>query len=342
MQLRVRRQIRPRLAAVALGALALAWLWRPLAQVLALAFGAAALCFLTAPLAGAFERRLPRPAATLLGLLAVALGAFGVLALLLPALLRELSDLAQTLPAAVGQAAAWLNGARSRLAGYLPGVALPEFDLSGLQGALAGIAGGTVGFAVNVAGAAGRLSMMAVLAYFLLRDRDAILLRLELLVPQAHRATAIRMAGAACRELRLYLQGQLMIAGVVAALSAVALAIVGVRSALVLGVLIGLLNMIPYFGPFIGGVPAVLIALADGWQRAALTVLALTVVQQIDGSWLSPRVMGSLTGFSPAVVLLGIYAGARVGGVAGMILSLPVMMTGRTLFRVFVQKCENI
>ena len=73
-----------------------------------------------------------------------------------------------------------------------------------------------------------------------------------------------------------------------------------------------------------------------------MTLAMLVVVQQLDGSWISPRIMGSLTGFSPALVLLGIYGGARLGGIGGMLFALPVMMTIRTLFRVFVQKCENI
>ena len=79
-------------------------------------------------------------------------------------------------------------------------------------------------------------------------------------------------------------------------------------------------------------------------QMKAMLILslALIVVQQLDGSWISPRIMGSLTGFSPATVLVGIFAGARLGGVVGMLLALPVMMSLRTVFRIFVQKYENI
>ena len=336
---------RQRLATVgiiAAAAVVLALLWRPLSQVAGLALGAAALGFALAPLAGFYERRLPRPAAALLALLTVALMLGAALWLLLPALLREMLELARTLPDSIADASAWLSSVQAQIENRLPGISLPALDFSALQGQVASIASDTVAFAANLAGVAGRLSMTAVLSYFFLRDRDALLLRLELLLPQAWRSTALRMAGAAGRELRLYLQGQLMIAGAVALLAVAALMIVGVRSALVLGLLVGILNVIPYFGPFIGGVPAVLIALTDGWQKAALTVVALTVVQQLDGSWISPRVMGSLTGFSPALVLVGIYGGARLGGVTGMLLALPVMMTTRTLFRVFVQKCENI
>lgn len=342
MQLGYRKRSLPPIAAVTLVGLAAILLWRPVSQILGLVLGAAALCFVTVPMERVIERRLPRPAASLVCLVCLALIIASALWLLLPTILREIMELARTLPASVEQASGWLATARAWLSQRLPGVALPELDFSMLQESISGIVTGTLGFAANLAEAAGRVSMIVVLAYFLLRDRDAVLLRLELLLPRKVRSTAIAMANNACRELRLYLQGQLMIAAAVAALSCVALMIVGVRSALVLGLLIGILNMIPYFGPFIGGVPAVLIALSGGWKRALFTLAALTVVQQVDGTWISPRVMGSVTGFSPALVLVGIYAGARLGGVLGMLLSLPVMMTSRTLFRVFVQKCENI
>ncbi len=327
------------LAALAAAALLL---WRPLLQVLGLLAGAGAICFVASPLEKLYERRLKRPLAALACLLTLALGIVLALWLLLPAMLREISELGRALPASIARATAWVGRARAWLAGQLSGVRLPEIDLSALQGALSGLATGTIGIAANLADIAGRVSMMLVLAYFFLRDRDVVLLRLELLLPQRTRATAVRMAGAACRELRLYLEAQLMIAGAVAALSLAVLSLVGVRGALALAPLIGILNMIPYFGPFIGGVPAVLIALTDGWQKAALTVLALTVVQQLDGSWISPRVMGSLTGFSPALVLVGIYAGARLGGVAGMLLAMPSMLVFRAFYRIFMQKYENI
>ena len=315
---------------------------RILLQIAILAAGAGFLCFVAAPLAGLYQKRVSRPMAALAALLTLAMVVVTLALLLFPAMLRELMALAQTLPDTIAGISEWLEKARLWAQSRLPGIALPEMDLHGLQGIISGIAGGTVSLAVNLADLLGRLSMMAVLAYFLLLDRERLLLRLELLVPQSFRGTAVRMGKAVCRELQLYLRGQLTVALAVAVLSCVALSLIRVRSALALGPMIGLLNMVPYFGPFIGGIPAVLIALGDGWQKAALTLLALAIVQQLDGSWISPRVMGSLTGFSPALVLVGIFAGARLGGIAGMVLALPAMMMFRTLYRIFVQKNENI
>ncbi len=314
----------------------------PLIEVGALMLAAGLLCFAAAPLAGLYEKRLSRPAAALLSLLTLGLALGLLLWLLLPTMLRELIDMAGTLPGTLSRLSALADGWRGRIQARFPGVQLPKPDLTALQTVLAKVAGGTVGLAVNIADVIGRASLVAMLAYFMLCDRDRLLLRLELLLPRFARSAAVRMGKAACRELRLYLGAQLTVALAVGALSTAALALIGVRSALTLGPVIGLMNMIPYVGPFIGGIPAVLIALGDGWQKALMTVAALAVVQQLDGSLISPRIIGSLTGFSPALVLVGVFAGARLGGIGGMLSALPVMMVGRTLFRVFVQKCENI
>lgn len=336
-----RRRLWIAIAALALAALA--WsLRRPLIQVAVLILTAAVLCFVASPLANLYARRLARPASALCALTTLAALLALVLWLLLPAMLRELTDLARALPSAVTQLTGLLNRWQASIQARLPGLRLPGTDPSAIQGMLAALAGGTYSLAVNIAELIGLASLAAVLAYSMLCERDRLLLLAELLLPQAARPTLVRMGNAVCRELRLYLRGQLTIALAVSALATAALMLLGVRSALVLGPIIGLFNMIPYFGPFIGGVPAVLIALGDGWKKAALTLAALVLVQQLDGSFISPRIMGSVTGFSPALVLVAIYTGSRLGGIAGMLLALPIMLSIRTLFRVFVQKCENI
>ena len=329
-------------AAVAAMLLALFLLRRAVGQVLLLALGAALLGFLAAPLAGIFEGRLSRPLASLLALVTFGTGLAALIWLLLPTLLARLSEVFAQLPETLSGLTGQLNGLLEALETRLPGVSLPPLDLSGLGNALPGLTAGTISAAAGLADLSGKLSMIVVLAYFFLCDRDQLLLRAELLLPSRLRPMAVAMGNAVCRELRLYLRAQLTIAAAVAALSGIGLMLIGVRGALALGPVIGLLNMIPYFGPFIGGVPAVLIGLGDGWSKALMTLAVLLIVQQLDGSWISPRVMGSLTGFSPALVLLGIYGGARLGGIGGMLFALPVMMSIRTLFRVFVQKCENI
>lgn len=334
-----RRMLRIGLPA-ALIALAAFFVRRLLGEALTLILGAAAVAFLLEPLTRVYERRLARPRAalaamgTVLGALAAAIW------LLLPSLIQEATLLARQLPESLKQVQSALASASAWLEAQLPGVRLPEPQLDSAM--LSSLAGGTLSVAGSVADFSCLVSLMFVLGYFFLCDRDRLLIRMELLVPRAVRPTAVRMGNAVCRELRLYLRGQGLIALAVGALAAVGLALIGLRSALVLGVIVGVLNMIPYFGPVLGGIPAVLAALGGGWKKAALTVFVLWAVQQADGMVISPRILGGVTGLSPAAVLIAIFVGSHVCGILGMLLALPVLMTFRTAYRIFVQRHENV
>lgn len=334
-----RRMLRICLPA-ALIALAAFFMRRLLGEALALILGAAAVAFLLEPLTRVYERRLARPRAalaamgTVLGALAAAIW------LLLPSLIHEATLLARQLPESLKQVQSALASASAWLEAQLPGVRMPEPQLDSAM--LSSLAGGTLSVAGSVADFSCLVSLMFVLGYFFLCDRDRLLIRMELLVPRAVRPTAVRMGNAVCRELRLYLRGQGLIALAVGALAAVGLALIGLRSALVLGVIVGVLNMIPYFGPVLGGIPAVLAALGGGWKKAALTVFVLWAVQQADGMVISPRILGGVTGLSPAAVLIAIFVGSHVCGILGMLLALPVLMTFRTAYRIFVQRHENV
>ena len=329
--------------AIAAGAALAVFFWPVLRAVAALVAGAAALAFLLAPLCRRLEGALGAGLAASACLLGLLILLAALLWLLAPALIRQAADLISALPAAL-QA---LRALGEKLSAWLREVGLenarmPQLDMGGLGDGVLRFAAGTVSFAGGVANAVSQISMAAVLSAFLLIDRKNLLLRLELCVPLRLRATAVRMGAAAGREVRLYLRAQAMVSLAVGALSALGLWLAGVRSALALGLLVGLFNLIPYFGPVLGAVPALAAALTSGWQTAAFAAVVLVVVQQLDGLLISPRVMGALTGLGPAAVLVGVFAGGCALGVPGMLLALPAMMVFRTCVRVFVQRDENI
>ena len=329
--------------AIAAGAALAVLSWPVLRAVVALVAGAAALAFLLAPLCRRLEGALGAGLAASACLLGLLILLASLLWLLAPALIRQAADLISALPTAL-QA---LRALGEKLSAWLREVGLenarmPQLDMGGLGDGVLRFAAGTVSFAGGVANAVSQISMAAVLSAFLLIDRKNLLLRLELCVPLRLRATAVRMGAAAGREVRLYLRAQAMVSLAVGALSALGLWLAGVRSALALGLLVGLFNLIPYFGPVLGAVPALAAALTSGWQTAAFAAVVLVIVQQLDGLLISPRVMGALTGLGPAAVLVGVFAGGCALGVPGMLLALPAMMVFRTCVRVFVQRDENI
>ncbi len=323
-----------------LGALLLFW-GDVVAGALRILFGACVLSFLFSPIAALLEKKLKRPLAALVALVGVALLLLLILGLLLPLLARQTAGLLETLPGAFDRLGALADSAVKRLQALLPGLRLPKLDLAGAESGFSDVARGAIGYVSGVSSALYQISLSVVLCYFLLADRDRILLRAELLVPSPWRRNAVRTGKLLMRELRLYLRGQATIALAVGILAAAGFLIIGIPSGPLLGAIVGIFNVIPYLGPILGGIPAVVMALGISWQRAALALLTLFLVQQIDGMVISPRVMGNITGFSPAVVLVALFLGSRVGGIWGMLLAMPALMTIRTVYRVFVQRHEN-
>lgn len=314
---------------------------RAAAEILSILFGGSVLAFLFAPLTKLVEKKLPRSAAALISIIGICLLVAGGFVLLAPFFLRQLSALTELLPEAFLRLRTLVDGMLERLRRVIPDLTLPEFSFAGAENRLGSIARSAAGAISGLADKAYRLFLMGALSYFMVTDRERMLLRLELLVPARWRRLAVRAGNMFLREMRLYLRGQATIALTVGILATSALTIIGVPGAPLLGLFVGMFNVIPYIGPFLGGIPAVIMALSISWQRAAFTLLSLFLVQQIDGMVISPRIMGNITGFSPAVVLLAVFVGARTIGIGGMLFALPSLMAIRTVYRVFVQRHEN-
>ena len=304
--------------------------------LLSLLFGAAVIAFILRPLADFYAKKLHSqgPISLALAYLSVGAGLALALFLLIPALIGQLSLLTAQLPVLLRTLRGEAERLRDALAARGIRLEVPQFPWERAVSSLSPLVGGTASAAGSVAQVLTRLSLMLVLSFYLLRDRERLAMQAELLVPSAYRRTAVRMARAVQTEMGTYLRGQALIALAVGALSALALMAVGVQGFLVLGLTVGLLNMIPYFGPLLGAIPAVLMALTQGSvQKALLSAGSLLAVQQVDNMLISPRVMGSVTGLHPAVVLVAITLGGSLKGVWGMLFAVPAALALRAVSR---------
>ncbi|MGN0778235.1 MAG: AI-2E family transporter, partial [Aristaeellaceae bacterium] len=102
---------------------------------------------------------------------------------------------------------------------------------------------------------------------------------------------------------------------------------------LLLGLLMGVMELVPYIGPVLAGIPAVLLSLQSGWIQALWTLLVIWAVQQVEGSLLSPRLLSGATRLHPLTVLLAISAGGMLAGTLGMLLALPAVVSFRGALR---------
>ncbi|MBQ2954702.1 MAG: AI-2E family transporter [Clostridia bacterium] len=319
-----------------LGAGALgAFLLRRVLGALAVQLGVGALMMACAlPLCRLLERRMKPGAAALTALLMMA-AALGLLLLVfLPPIIRQLRQLAVEAPvllarleAAWRSVAAWL---RERGVDLTP----VQEDLFGLVSRSAGgVVAALAGWLRRMLSGLGRLLLTPLLAFYLLRDRRRISAALTLLLPVSCRAQGVRAAREMRRETFCFLRGQLLLSLAVGGLTALALLMTGTPGWLMLGLLMGVMELVPYIGPIIAGIPAVLLAWQGGWSHALWTLLALLGVQQLEGAVLSPRLLGGATQLHPMAVLLLITAGGILMGPMGMMAILPAVVALRGALR---------
>jgi putative heme transporter len=136
-----------------------------------------------------------------------------------------------------------------------------------------------------------------------------------------------------------YLRGQVTVGFLIAFLVWLSLTILQVQNALALGLLSGLLEFIPYLGPVIGAIVAVGVAFfqpnipygLEAWQFALLVLAVMTIVQQIEGNLLVPRIMGDALDVHPILVMVAVFIGASLAGILGAILASPMLATTKLL-----------
>jgi predicted PurR-regulated permease PerM len=134
------------------------------------------------------------------------------------------------------------------------------------------------------------------------------------------------------RMLYAYVRGQLIIAGLIGILSGIACAVLGLADPVGLGVLAGITALVPYLGPFLGAVPAVLVGLAASPLKALLIAVAYFVISNVILNFVQPKIMGDAVKLSPLLVIVAFIAGFSWAGVLGMFVAVPIAATLRILF----------
>lgn len=133
--------------------------------------------------------------------------------------------------------------------------------------------------------------------------------------------------------LSAYVRGQLLLCVLVGALATIALLLLGVDLAILLGTFAGIFEIVPILGPYIGAVPAVLIALLKRPILGLWVALAFAAIQQLENIFLVPRISGNAVRFHPAVVMVIVIIGAEVAGLWGLLLAVPLTAMLRDVFR---------
>ncbi len=168
------------------------------------------------------------------------------------------------------------------------------------------------------------LIMAPILSFYILKDLESIKCSLWELVPKKRRRSIKLLLGRINIALFGFFKGQLIISLAVGILSVIGLYFLKIKFYLLIGILVGIFNIIPYFGPLLGALPAMIMASFRSNKLVFLVVLLFFIIQQIEGNIIAPKIMGKEVGLHPIVIIFSLLAGGELLGIIGMLIAIPI------------------
>ena len=317
------------------------WLLWLLAPVLTPFIAAALLAYIGDPLADRLQRlKFPRTIAVVTVFVLTFVGLGLLILLVVPLIQTQVSALLDALPGIVAQIEqVWLpkitefigieSGEDIGLGAFLTRYS----DMAGSWGATVLLSLSRSGGAL--AAAVISLFLVPILTFYLLRDWDSILRKIGAIVPSRQRATVILLARETDEVLGAFLHGQILVMIALGAIYSVGLSLVGLKFALAIGVVAGLVSFVPYLG-FVFGIALAGLTVAlepDPWLRLLGVIATFSIAQVIEGSFLTPKLIGDRIGLHPVLVIFSVAAGGQLFGFFGILLALPAAAVLSVLLR---------
>lgn len=305
------------------------------------------LAYFLNPLVNFFEKKgLNRFFSTLVVYLII-LGIVVILSIsVLPRTGRELRRLATNFPGYITAITTWLSSIYSEYSSTIEG--MPELVTSvqkiitqNIDRLQTSLANGIERFVMVIVGMFTRIIswiLTPILTFYFLMDKDHFIKKIKGLIPKKNKEEIISLFKEIDTALSEFIRGRLLMAVAVGITTTIFLFLMGIEFAIVIGFITGLADIIPYIGPFLGFVPAVIFAFIAGPIKAVWVGVFFILIQWGENNILGPKILGKTTGMHPLTVLLSIIVGGTIFGVLGMLLSVPFVSVSIILYRYFKNK----
>lgn len=270
------------------------------------------------------EKKFSRLLGVLILYLSLFVLALFLLSLVVPFVTGEINQLIKDLPNFISRVSTSLEKAQETSGRYVDLFSELQNLLDSFSAYLAASSQSAFNFIVNLFG--GLLSFLAVivLSFYLAVMRGGIESFIRALVPTAYESEVINVWRRSERKVGKWLQGQLLLALIVGLAVFITLSLVGIKFALLLGLVAMVLELVPNVGPVLAAIPAVILAFTQSTSLGLWVIVAYIVIQQLENHILVPIVMGRTVGLNPVVVILALLIGLKLSGIVGMILAVPV------------------
>lgn len=324
---------------IAIGVLALIWVTLRVADMvrfiwLPIAF-AVGLTLILNPIVNAFERiRIPRVIGTVFAFVMASAAVTAIVVLLVPTVREQALDFASQIPRLYEAIVSGLQSMSESIGIDIGPVWTPETfrewiqdpeNQATLQEMIGGFGSGAGLILRGVTETLAVALLAPVLAFYMLMDATRFKQQARALTPPAQREEVTYVATQVTRALGSFVRGQLLVALIVGILSSLALYLLDLPFWLIIGMVAGLLNLVPFVGPFVGGALAALVALIYGSVSLALWAVGVfTLIQQIDNHIITPMVQRTRVNLSPLVIVVALIVGGAVAGLVGVVVAVPL------------------
>lgn len=183
-----------------------------------------------------------------------------------------------------------------------------------------------------------KLFLVPIISFYLINDKEYFKKIICNIMPLKYKKNLLKLSKDIDSSLLNFIKCQIITSIIVGILSIIALMTLNVKFAILIGLTISLFEIIPYFGPFVGIVLAIIFGLTDSFKKAFWAVISLLIIQQIENNIISPKIVGQSVGLHPLVVIIAVIIGGGYFGLLGMILAIPIASISKILFLFFLDK----
>lgn len=297
------------------------WFLYLIRDILLILFAAVVISWTIEPLANRLQRfKIPRAVTVLLVYVSALTILSGVVSLLVPVIVSQIQSLAQILPAVVSHVEDWI-----RVSVFQSPAAVAQVQdlLTKFGDNLANIGVDVFARTRSVFSGIVSLLFVFVITFYLVLEREPLKKLFRILLPPEHHPYVEGIIDKARTKIGRWVRAQLILGIIVGSVVGISLWLLGVPFALLLGVIAGILEIIPTIGPVLAAVPGVIIGFSQGWVLGLVTLVLYWLVQQLENHILVPNIMRRAVGLNPLVTLIAVLLGARLIGVVGIILAVP-------------------
>ena len=267
-----------------------------------------------------------------------------VLGSLIPLLSSQINDFAKTIPSIINS----VTGMIDNVLGKLGDIA--NFDVENMKTEVYSkiqnigvnltnsLPSMTVSLVKSFFSGLGTFVVGLIIGFYLLVSFDSANDTIFGFLPKKFQDTTRDLVNEVNTSLRKYVQGTLMLASLVFVVSTIGFFISGLKAPLLFGLFCGITDIIPYLGPYIGGIPAVVVGFSQSPITGIITLIAIVIVQFIEGNLLQPLIMSKQLKLHPVTIMLGLLIFGYFFGIVGMVVATPAIATIKVIFTFFDEK----